>query len=131
MTGAVRSGCVFAVAFMWLVLALIPGPLYARSAGSHAGAAGLETIHKADLTPEAQETLRLLDRGGPFPFPRDGIVFGNREGILPAKPKGYYREYTVPTPGVGHRGARRIVSGQGGERYYTDDHYRSFRRIVE
>jgi ribonuclease T1 len=84
----------------------------------------------ADALPaEARATLRLIERGGPFPYDRDGVEFRNFEKRLPLKPRGYYREYTVRTPGVKHRGARRIVAGAGGERYYTDDHYQSFRRI--
>lgn len=84
-----------------------------------------------DLPPEAQVTLRLIERGGPFPYRRDGVVFANREQRLPFKPRGAYREYTVPTPGISTRGARRIVVAQSGERYYSADHYRSFRRIRE
>lgn len=76
-------------------------------------------------------TLTLIDRGGPFPFPRDGITFGNREGRLPARDRGYYREYTVPTAGAQNRGARRVVQGRNGETYYTNDHYESFVRIDE
>ena len=85
----------------------------------------------ADLPLEARHTVALIRRGGPFPYDRDGIVFGNFEKRLPGRERGYYREYTVPTPGVKHRGARRIVSGRGGELYYSDDHYQSFRRIRE
>jgi ribonuclease T1 len=93
----------------------------------------------AQLPPEAARTLALIRLGGPFPFQRDGVVFHNRERLLPAQRRGYYREYTVPTPGLTHRGARRIVAGGGadndvrssGEYYYTGDHYRSFRRIKE
>lgn len=86
----------------------------------------------AALPPEGRATLLLIKRGGPFPYSRDGIVFGNREGLLPAQSRGYYREYTVPTPGLNHRGPRRIVSGGGGGEYwYSADHYRSFRRIRE
>jgi ribonuclease T1 len=86
----------------------------------------------ADLPPEGRATLALIKQGGPFPFSRDGIVFGNREGLLPAQSRGYYREYTVPTPGLNHRGPRRIVSGgHGAEYWYTADHYRSFKRIRE
>jgi len=87
-----------------------------------------QVVALADLPPEARETLQLIDRGGPYPYRRDGVVFGNRERRLPLKPHGYYREYTVPTPGARNRGARRIVAGDP-ERYYTDDHYRTFRRI--
>lgn len=83
------------------------------------------------LPKEARETLTLIKRGGPFPYRKDGSTFGNREKRLPAKARGYYREYTVPTPGARDRGARRIVSGRGGEYYYTDDHYNSFKRIRE
>jgi ribonuclease T1 len=83
------------------------------------------------LPAEARRTLRLIEAGGPFPYDRDGTTFQNRERRLPAQPPGYYREYTVPTPGSPDRGARRIVSGGNPpvEFYYTDDHYRSFRRI--
>lgn len=89
-------------------------------------------IKAGDLPPQAQNTLALIKRGGPFPYPKkDGTLFGNREGRLPHKPRGYYREYTVPTPGVRGRGARRIVAGSCDEFYYTDDHYTTFRRILE
>jgi ribonuclease T1 len=81
------------------------------------------------LPPEARETLVLIERNGPFPHLQDGRTFGNREKRLPLRGQGYYREYTVRTPGEHDRGARRIVAGNGGEYYYTDDHYRSFRRI--
>ena len=83
------------------------------------------------LPPEARHTVALIKAGGPFPYQRDGTVLHNREGVLPERGRGYYREYTVKTPGAKDRGARRIVAGQGGEFYYTDDHYRSFRRIIE
>ncbi|MDD5295582.1 MAG: ribonuclease domain-containing protein [Rhodocyclaceae bacterium] len=91
------------------------------------------------LPREARDTLALIHRGGPFPFRRDGIVFGNFEHRLPQHPRGYYHEYTVPTPGERNRGARRIVAGEGpgrdvrtsGEYWYSDDHYRSFSRIRE
>jgi ribonuclease T1 len=86
-------------------------------------------IARGDLPREAHETLALIDQGGPFPYERDDVVFGNFEKRLPIRERGYYREYTVRTPGVKHRGARRIVAGRNGERYYTDDHYQSFRRI--
>lgn len=89
------------------------------------------TIPAAQLPAEARATLTLIRERGPFPYERDGVVFGNFERRLPIRERGYYREYTVPTPGVSHRGARRIVAGHGGELYYTSDHYRTFRRIVE
>ncbi len=85
----------------------------------------------AQLPEEARATLKLIDAGGPFPYHRDGIVFQNREHRLPEQARGYYREYTVPTPGSKDRGARRIVSGDKPPLvfYYTADHYKSFRRI--
>jgi ribonuclease T1 len=88
------------------------------------------TVSVRDLPPEASETLRLIVQGGPFRHDQDGAVFQNREGLLPDHPRGYYHEYTVETPGSADRGARRIVTGQAGERYYTDDHYETFRFIV-
>ncbi|HUQ24789.1 MAG TPA: ribonuclease domain-containing protein [Burkholderiales bacterium] len=87
------------------------------------------TVRK--LPDEARHTLALIERNGPFPYSRDGAIFGNREGHLPKRERGYYREYTVKTPGARDRGARRIVAGRGGEYYYTDDHYGSFRRIIQ
>ena len=95
----------------------------------------IDSIAVANLPSEARATLDLIKRGGPFPYSKDGTVFGNREGLLPRKPRGYYTEYTVKTPGAKDRGARRIVAGgdpkQSGEYYYTADHYRSFMRIRE
>lgn len=94
-------------------------------------ASGPDEIGRAALPPEARETLDRIDRGGPFPYQKDGSTFSNRERLLPLRERGYYREYTVRTPGRHDRGARRIVAGAAGERYYTDDHYRSFSRIRE
>lgn len=91
----------------------------------------LPQIAVSQLPPQAQHTLFLIRAGGPFPYARDGAVFHNREGILPKAPGGYYREYTVQTPGADDRGARRIVAGQRGEFFYTVDHYRTFQRIRE
>ncbi len=91
---------------------------------------GLPLVALASLPREAQQTVRLVDRGGPFPYDRDGVTFGNRERLLPTEPSGYYREYTVPTPGEDDRGARRIVAGDDGRKlYWTDDHYASFSRV--
>jgi ribonuclease T1 len=88
-------------------------------------------VSVAELPQQARETIVLIRQRGPFPYPKDGAVFGNREGLLPKQARGYYREYTVKTPGERTRGARRIVAGKGGELYYTDDHYSHFRRIRE
>lgn len=133
--------------------ALIAALLVAGAPPAHGGTAkpAFAEIAVAELPREARETLELVRKGGPFPHDRDGIVFGNFEKLLPRKDRGYYREYTVRTPGVKHRGARRIVAGgcpgaarekSGGadgrrspapcdarELYYTEDHYKSFRRI--
>lgn len=92
-------------------------------------------IAAADLPREARVTLRRIRSGGPFPYERDGITFGNRERRLPHEPRGYYHEYTVKTPGVHSRGARRIICGgvktAPDACYYTADHYETFRRIRE
>ena len=98
-----------------------------------ADAAAPPAIALADLPPQGRATYALIREGGPFPYDKDGSVFGNRERLLPVHKRGYYREYTVRTPRVSHRGARRIVCG-GAPRtpdtcYYTSDHYASFREI--
>lgn len=99
-------------------------------AGGRSSASGLPTMSVSELPPEGRETLRLIDAGGPFPYPRDGVVFRNGERILPRQPRGFYREYTVRTPGSRDRGARRIVTGDGTRLiYYTNDHYRTFREV--
>ncbi|HET9404434.1 MAG TPA: ribonuclease domain-containing protein [Burkholderiales bacterium] len=103
----------------------------ALALGDAPGKAAAAEITVADLPVEARSTIALIRKGGPYPFDRDGVVFGNFEKRLPIRERGYYREYTVRTPGVKSRGARRIVAGRGGELYYTDDHYGSFRRIKE
>ena len=92
---------------------------------------GLKTVYTYQLPKEARQTIALIEKGGPFPFERDGVTFQNREGLLPRKPRGYYSEYTVITPGSRDRGARRIIAGRQGELYYTDDHYDSFVRVYE
>ncbi len=93
-------------------------------------ASGLPTIDMAQLPKEAVTTLDLIDKGGPFPYSKDGSTFANQERLLPQRPRGYYREYTVPTPGSRDRGARRLVTGQEGDIYYTADHYESFRQVL-
>jgi len=102
----------------------------ARSHHAHEVAA-ITLISVAELPPEARATLNVIKNNGPFPYPRDGVVFGNYEHALPQQSRGYYHEYTVKTPGVHNRGARRIVCGTVPECYYSDDHYQSFRRIKE
>jgi ribonuclease T1 len=91
---------------------------------------GLPWICEDELPAEGQATLALIDQGGPFPYDKDGSTFGNFEGLLPDHPRGYYQEYTVITPGSKDRGARRIIAGDGGEFYWTEDHYESFSRIA-
>ena len=93
------------------------------------------TVAVAQLPPQAVKTLNLIAAGGPYPYEKDGVVFGNRERLLPSRQRGYYHEYTVPTPRARNRGARRIVCGGPLRRtdncYYSDDHYASFNRIIE
>lgn len=90
---------------------------------------GLARVAVADLPAEARDTLEAIDAGGPYRYEQDGATFGNFEELLPDQPRGYYTEHTVETPGSDDRGARRIVVGDGGDFYYTADHYASFRRI--
>jgi len=132
-------------------LLLLALALFAAAAFARGDAQQLRDVRLQELPAEAHQTLQLIRSGGPFPHERDGITFGNYEKLLPPAPRGHYREYTVTTPGIKHRGARRIVVGcerqraantpegplrlaqcrGGGVFYYTADHYRSFRRIVE
>jgi ribonuclease T1 len=114
----------------WIVLCVaLAGPTLAAAAQGQTGAPPAITL--AQLPPQARATIALIRQGGPFPYSRDGTVFGNFEKRLPLAERGYYREYTVPTPGSRSRGARRIVAGRAGELYYTDDHYNTFRRVRE
>jgi ribonuclease T1 len=130
---AARSAGRISLCRLGLLLALIclaASAAHARApAGGHNDAAA--AISASELPPEAQEVLRLIKLGGPFRYSKDGTVFGNRERRLPPQAYGYYREYTVPTPGERDRGPRRIIAGRKGDFYYTDDHYRRFKRIVE
>lgn len=96
-----------------------------------ANPSGLPTVKESSLPAEARRTLALIRAGGPYSYSQDNKTFGNFERILPRQKSGYYREYTVPTPGESDRGARRIVTGAGGEKYYTQDHYDSFKLIAE
>ncbi|MBV6475323.1 MAG: ribonuclease N1 [Rhodocyclaceae bacterium] len=121
----------------WILL--LSACLHLCAAQARAPAASLLQVPVAELPAEARKTLELIKRGGPFPYRKDGTIFGNYERRLPVKPRAYYFEYTVRTPGARDRGARRIVAGRGttgdvrtsGEYYYTSDHYRTFRRIHE
>ncbi|MEU8680511.1 ribonuclease domain-containing protein [Streptomyces sp. NPDC048611] len=101
-----------------------------RASGVPDWAQGMPVVPVGELPSQARDTLRLIDAGGPFPYSQDGTVFGNRERLLPRQPRGYYHEYTVPTPGAPDRGARRLVTGEGQETYYTNDHYRSFKAVL-
>lgn len=118
-----------------LLLVLATGSAFAAfAANAFSGQpVTVDTVRAADLPREARRTLDLIRQGGPFPYERDGVVFGNFEKRLPREARGYYREYTVPTPGERTRGARRIIAGGNPPQvfYYTDDHYRTFRRIEE
>lgn len=93
-------------------------------------AKGMATVRADALPKEARDVLALIDKGGPYPYRQDGSVFGNFERVLPQHERGYYREFTVRTPGERDRGARRIVTGQGGEFFYTDDHYETFKAVL-
>jgi len=118
-TGSAFSGWAFLLALLlWLPQV-------------QAGQAELAVIAMAELPAEARVTLQAIKRGGPFVYERDGVVFRNYERILPQQPRGYYREYTVKTPGARNRGARRIVCGKPVECYYSADHYQTFKRIRE
>lgn len=91
---------------------------------------GMKSVAVGSLPPEARTTLKLIDSAGPFPYRQDGVVFENREQHLLKEPSGYYHEYTVVTPGSPDRGTRRIITGSNGERFYTDDHYATFRLVT-
>lgn len=116
-----------------LSLCLI-APVDARPTAPAAPTTGLPVVALSALPAQARQVHQQIHRGGPFRYEKDGTVFGNRERLLPRQPRGFYREYTVPTPGVRHRGARRIVCGgqivhQPETCFYTEDHYLSFREI--
>jgi guanyl-specific ribonuclease Sa len=118
------------VALVALLVALAVGYGVRAIGHGHPGTAQLRTVPLSALPPEAAATVRRIEAGGPFPYPRnDGVVFHNFEHRLPAEPDGYYHEYTVPTPGAPDRGARRLITGSRGEFYYTGDHYEKFVRV--
>jgi ribonuclease T1 len=119
----------------WAAVAIALMIVATSAAHAREYAADRNEITAAKLPREAQDVLALIRPGGPFPYERDGVTFGNRERLLPPHRRGFYHEYTVATPGASNRGARRIICG-GAQRapevcYYTDDHYASFRRIRE
>jgi ribonuclease T1 len=118
------KNCLFGIAVL-----LLSCNVFARTLGY------LDVIAVSDLPKQAQVTLLLIKRGGPFPYAQDGAIFGNYEGVLPKQKRGYYHEFTVKTPGARNRGARRIIVGgepvMSREYYYTDNHYATFKRIKE
>ena len=123
------------IALVVLVALLVIGYLARSADSSHSGpsgtpSAGTPAVALSSLPPQAAQTVRLIEQGGPFPYPRnDGVVFHNNEHRLPRERDGYYHEYTVPTPGADTRGTRRIITGADGRYWYTGDHYESFRRV--
>ena len=133
-----RNPCgVWARTMVVAVLALSGGLIgISVHAKAQAPAAVLQTVTLTALPAQGRDMMALIEKGGPFKYDKDGTVFGNREKFLPARQRGYYREYTVRTPGESSRGARRIVCGGQQPRapdacFYTDDHYASFRQIVQ
>lgn len=106
-------------------------PAQAAPAPAQNNPSALPAIRESQLPAEGRRVLALIRAGGPYRYSQDDQAFGNFEGILPRRDRGYYREYTVPTPGESDRGARRIVAGADGEKYYTGDHYESFSFIME
>lgn len=121
MSRSLRAGLL-----LWLLLANVSA-LGANPATQD----GLPVVTLAELPVEALTTLQHIKRGNPYVYQRDGMIFRNFERILPQKPRDYYHEYTVKTPGINHRGARRIVCGPWPECYYTADHYQTFKRLLE
>ncbi len=128
---------VLAAVGVWLLSGRDPGtstsgsePSAAASSADSSAGDSLAEVSLAELPPQADDTVRLIDAGGPYPYEQDDSVFRNNEGLLPDRERGWYHEYTVPTPGERDRGARRIVAGDDGELWWTADHYRSFARIL-
>jgi ribonuclease T1 len=107
-----------------------PTPEDAATLAPGSATTDLSTVLVSALPRQGVDTLRLIRDDGPFPYSKDGVTFSNRERILPPHPSGWYREYTVITPGSSDRGARRIIAGKDGARFYTDDHYASFREVL-
>lgn len=117
-----------------------PGPLVDAAPSGAASSAvpvptpgwakGMATVRAGALPQQARDVLALIDKGGPYQYRQDGTVFGNFEKVLPKQKRGHYHEFTVRTPGERDRGARRIVTGEGGEFFYTDDHYKTFKAVL-
>ena len=133
----VQAGATMSLVFAASIFASNPGLVYAKSNPVNQFSTGqATTITQSDMPAQGREMLQLVYRGGPFRYDKDGTVFGNRERILPTQSRGYYREYTVKTPSERTRGAKRIICGGTQPTapdacYYTDDHYASFRKIVQ
>ena len=115
----------------WIVLLFVFGHSTSSLLSAGVQQRSIPTINATDLPKEARQTIVLIKKGGPYPYRKDGSVFGNFEKLLPLHERGYYKEFTVPSPGARDRGARRIILGKAGELYYTDNHYASFRRVLE
>jgi ribonuclease T1 len=130
MKDTMRAGAGSTIARAWLAAILLGcAALTLPAAAQRAQPRESPEVSVRELPREVGATIELIRRGGPFPYAKDGAVFGNRENLLPRRERGYYHEYTVKTPGERTRGARRIIAGSGGEHYYTDDHYNHFRRV--
>jgi ribonuclease T1 len=117
--------------FVWILLLCISAQFTVSWVRASERQRNIAIVNAADLPREARQTIGLIRQGGPYPYKKDGVVFGNFERRLPQHERGYYREFTVPSPGFRNRGARRIIVGKAGELYYTDDHYETFKRIRE
>lgn len=118
-------------ALLWTVSLCLLTQLATQPAFALGLQRSIGTVSAAELPKEGRQTITLIKKGGPYPYRKDGAVFGNFEKILPRHERGYYREFTVPTPRARDRGARRIIAGKAGEFYYTDDHYSTFRRVLD
>jgi ribonuclease T1 len=116
---------------IWIVLICVFAENTAPLLSASQRPRSIASVDISELPKEARQTIALIKKGGPYPYKKDGAAFGNFERRLPLHERGYYREFTVPTPDARNRGARRIIQGKGGEFYYTDDHYETFRLVRE
>src|SRR5262249_62384801 len=117
--------------FAWIVLLCLFAQLTVPVLHARQKQNSIVTVQASDLPKEVRQTIALIKRGGPYPYKKDGSVFGNFERLLPPHERGYYKEFTARTPGSRDRGARRIIAGKAGEHYYTADHYNDVRRGVQ